>query len=261
MKLKTIQFDLRDGIATITLSRPEVLNAVNMDMRQDFLQLADRLFFDEDIRVVIFTGEGRAFSAGADLSHFEKDWKGSSLFRAYSRKMANFFDDLEVLEKPVIAAINGPATGLGLDLALACDIRFAAEDATLGFRQNAIGLIPSLGGCVRFSRLIGPARAKELIFTGRMISANEAHEIGLVNQVFPPGELMEQTSQFAQKLARRAPQALGLAKRLLNTVMDIDHYSGIILEDLAQSILVNTQDHREGLQAFREKRKPRFTGK
>ncbi len=260
MEFQTLKLDLTEGIATVTLNRPDVLNAVNMDMRQDFLALMDRLFFDESIRVVIFTGAGRAFSAGADISHFEKEWHGS-LFRAFSRKMAGFFDDLEALEKPVIAAINGAATGMGLDLALACDVRFAARGATMGFRQNAIGLIPSLGGCVRFARLIGMARAKELIFTGRMISAEEAQQMGLVNRVFPEDQLMPETMAFARKLLQQPPQALGLAKRLLNTVVDVDHYSGIILEDLAQSILTQSEDHREGLRAFREKRKPVFRGR
>ncbi len=260
MTFQTLKFEVENQIATITLNRPDVLNAVNMDMRQELLQLTDRLFFDDDIRVIIFTGAGRAFSAGADIGHFENDWHGPR-FRAFSRKMAGFFDDLEAVEKPVIAAINGPATGMGLDLALACDIRFASEDATLGFRQNAIGLIPSLGGCVRFVRLIGLGRAKEYIFTGKMLSAEEAQRIGLVNRVYSPETLLSETRRFAEKLLEKAPQSLGLAKRLLNTVVDIDHYSGIILEDLAQSILMNTEDHREGLQAFREKRKPRFKGR
>lgn len=259
-QFNTLLLEVADGIATVTLNRPEVLNAVNTEMREDFLSLMDRLFFDDAIRVVIFTGAGKAFSAGADISHFEKEWHGS-LFRAFSRKMAGFFDDLEALEKPVIAAINGAATGMGLDLALACDLRFASTEATMGFRQNAIGLIPSLGGCVRFARLIGIARAKELIFTGAMISAEEAERIGLVNRVYAPERLLPETRAFAETLLQRAPQALGLAKRLLNTVVDMDHYSGIIMEDLAQSILMQSEDHREGLRAFREKRKPQFKGR
>lgn len=259
-EFKTLKFELRNGIALITLNRPEVLNAVSMDMRQDFVALAERLAFDEDIRVIVFTGAGRAFSAGADLEHFEKDWQAAT-FRAHSRRLAKFFDDLEAIEKPVIAAVNGPVTGAGLDLALACDLRFASPAATFGFRQNLIGLIPAIGGCARFIRLIGLANAKELIFTARMVPAEEAQQMGLVNRIYAEDALLEETLAFAEKLTQRAPQALGLAKRVLNTVADIDHYSGIILEDLAQSILLNTADHREGLAAFREKRKPSFKGK
>lgn len=257
---KSLNFELHDGVALVTLNRPEVLNAVNQDMRREFVALSERLAFDEAIRVVIFTGAGRAFSAGADIAHFEQDWQPQT-FRAHSRRLAKFFDDLEALEKPVIAAVNGPVTGAGLDLALACDLRFAAPEATFGFRQNAIGLIPAIGGCVRFVRLIGLANAKDLIFTGRMVQADEALRMGLVNRIFPREELSTATLDFAATLVQRAPQALGLAKKVLNTVADIDHYSGVILEDLAQSILLNTKDHKEGLQAFREKRPPDFTGR
>ena len=161
----------------------------------------------------------------------------------------------------MIAAIEGLAYGGGLELALACDIRIASEEATLGFRENAIGLIPGIGGCARFVRLIGVARAKELIFTGKMISAKEAEAIGLVNRVAPPERLMEETRELARTLLKRAPQSVGLAKKVLNAVANLDQTSVIVMEGLAQSILLKTEDHREGLSAFREKRKPEFKGK
>ena len=260
MEFNTLLFSLEDGIATITLNRPDVLNAVNMEMRHDFVVLAERLFFDEEIRVVIFTGAGRAFSSGGDLSHFEKSWL-TPAFRANSRRLTKFFDDLEALEKPVIAAVNGPATGAGLELALACDICIASEDATFGFRENYLGLIPGVGGCVRLVRLIGLQKAKELIFTGKMIPAQEAHAIGLVNWVVPAEQLLKEAQDFAEELCKRAPQSLGLAKKILNIAADVDSASGVALEGLAQSILLKTEDHQEGLQAFREKRKPEFKGK
>lgn len=260
MDFKTLLYELKDGIATVTLNRPDALNAINMDMRADFTALAEQLFFDESVRVVIFTGAGRAFSAGGDIAHFEKGWL-TPTFRAHSRRLIKFFDDLEALEKPVIAAIKGPATGGGLELALACDIRIAAEEATLGFRENYIGLIPGIGGCARFARLVGVAKAKELIFAGTMISAKEALEIGLVNNVVPGEKLMDETREYAQMLLKRAPQSLGLAKKILNTVANVDQTSGIVMEGLAQSILLRTEDHQEGLRAFREKRKPQFSGK
>lgn len=259
MEFNTLLFSLEDGIATITLNRPDVLNAVNTEMRHDFVVLAERLFFDEEIRVVIFTGAGRAFSSGGDLSHFEKPWL-TPAFRANSRRLTKFFDDLEALEKPVIAAVNGPATGAGLELALACDICIASEDATFGFRENYLGLIPGVGGCVRLVRLIGLQKAKELIFTGKMIPAQEAHAIGLVNWVVPAEQLLKEAQDFAAQLRERAPQSLGLAKKILNIAANVDSYSGVALEGLAQSILIKTEDHQEGLEAFREKRKPQFKG-
>lgn len=257
MTYQTLLYDCHDGIATITLNRPDVLNAVNMDMRLDFAALMDTLFYDESVRVVVFTGAGRAFSSGGDIGHFEQQWT-TPTFRANSRRLTGFFDDLEALEKPVIAAINGPATGAGLELALACDIRLASEEATFGFRENYIGLIPGVGGCARFVRLIGLARAKELIFTARMIPAAEAAAIGLVNRVVAPDRLLAEAHESAQMLLRRAPEAIGLAKKVLNTVANLDQYSGIVMEGLAQSILLRSDDHQEGLRAFREKRKPEF---
>ena len=260
MEFSTLLYELTDGIATVTLNRPDQLNAINMDMRLDFATLAEELFFNDAVRVVIFTGAGRAFSAGGDIAHFEQDWL-TPAFRAHSRRLVKFFDDMEMLEKPVIAALNGPATGGGLELALACDIRIAAEEATMGFRENYIGLIPGIGGCARFARLVGVAKAKELIFAGTIISAQEALQIRLVNKVVPGDKLQEETREYAEMLLKRAPQSLGLAKKILNTVANLDQTSGIVLEGLAQSILLETEDHQEGLKAFREKRKPQFAGK
>jgi len=259
MEYKTLLLDIDGAIATVTLNRPDVLNAVNMDMRLDFTALTDALFFNDEIRLVVFTGAGRGFSSGGDISHFEKDWLTPN-FRANSRRLTNFFNDLEALEKPVLCAINGPATGAGLELALACDIRIASEEATFGFRENFIGLIPGVGGCARFIRTIGVAKAKELIWMGTMIPAVEAKSIGLVNDVVPHESLNAVTNEYAQKLLKRAPQAIGLAKKLLNTIANVDQTSGIAMEGLAQSILIKTEDHREGVRAFREKRKPEYKG-
>ncbi len=260
MEFKTLLLTIDDGIATVTLNRPDVLNAVNMDMRADFTALSERLFFDEDIKVIVFTGAGRAFSSGGDIGHFEKEWL-TPTFRAHSRRITKFFDDIEALEKPVIAAINGPATGAGLELALACDLRYASTEATFGFRENFISLIPGVGGCVRFVRHIGLANAKELIFTGSMIPAQEALGMGMVNRVFEHDTLLDEVMTIARKLRKRSPQAIGLAKRTLNIVANMDHYNGQLVEGLAQSILLKTEDHQEGIRAFREKRKPEFKGR
>ncbi len=258
---ETLLFELDElGIATVTLNRPDALNAVNMQMRLDFTALMDELFFNDAIKVVVFTGAGRGFSAGGDMSHFEHEWI-TPQFRANSRRLTKFFDDLEALEKPVIVAINGPCTGAGFELALACDIRVASEKAKIGFRENYISLIPGVGGCARLIREIGVARAKELIWMGTMYSPAEIYQMGFLNKIVPHEELMESAYYYARTLLKRAPQSIGLAKKLMNNLHNMDQSSAIAVEGLAQSILIKTEDHAEGVQAFREKRKPKFTGK
>lgn len=259
MPYKTILFDLAGRVATITFNRPDVLNAINEDMRGDFSRLFTELQTNEDIGVVIFTGAGRAFSAGGDIEYFERDWPTRE-FRAENHRLTQFFDELELIEKPVLAAINGPCTGAGLQITLSCDIRIASDRARFGFRENNIGLIPGAGGCSRLVKLIGYGKAKELIFTGEMITADEAERIGLVNRVVPHDELITHTRALAEHLLTRAPEALGLAKRVLWHSVNSDFQTGRTLEALAQSILVKSKDHREGIRAFREKRKPEFTG-
>ncbi len=261
MNFETLLYELSDeGIATVTLNRPDVLNAVNMQMRLDFTTLMDELFFNSDVKIVIFTGAGRGFSAGGDMGHFEHDWVTPE-FRANSRRLTKFFDDLEALEKPIIAAINGPCTGAGFELALACDIRVAAEESTIGFRENYISLIPGVGGTTRLVREIGVARTKELIWMGTMYSAETLYEMGFVNKVVPKERLLTEANTYAQTLLKRAPQAIGLAKRLINNLHNMDQTSAIQMEGLAQSILIKTEDHKDSVQAFREKRKPSFKGK
>jgi len=259
MKYKAITFDLTDRIATITFNRPERLNAINEEMRDDFTRLFAELQTNEEIGVVIFTGAGRAFSAGGDIEYFEREWS-TRKFRAENHRLTQFFDELELIEKPVLAAINGPCTGAGLQITLSCDIRVASDQAKFGFRENNIGLIPGAGGCSRLVKLIGYGKAKELIFTGEMIPAEEAERIGLVNRVVPHVELLSHTRALAQHLLTRAPEALGLAKRILWHSVNSDFQTGRTLEALAQSVLVKSKDHREGIRAFREKRKPEFTG-
>ncbi|MFQ5575662.1 MAG: enoyl-CoA hydratase/isomerase family protein [Anaerolineae bacterium] len=261
MSFTHLLFNLSDdGIATVTLNRPEARNAINAPMRRDFRALGERLLADSAVKVVIFTGAGdEAFSAGGDIGHFERDWRTPD-FRAQGRPLTDFFNLLEELEKPVIAAVNGVATGAGLQLAMACDLRLASDRARFGFRENALNLIPGHGGTVRLVKLVGLGKAKELIFTGRFISAAEAQAVGLVNRIAPRAALAEQAQAMARTLLRRAPQSLGLVKRLLMAATETDKASALFLESLAQSVLIKTEDHREGLRAFRQKQKPDFKG-
>ncbi len=261
LNYKTLLCDLsEDGILLVTFNRPEKLNAMNDQMRSEFIRLAFELKNNPKIKVIIFTGAGRAFSAGGDIDFLDQDWLTQD-FRRDTQEFTSFFDDLEVLEKPVIAAINGPCTGAGLQITLSCDIRIASTQAKLGFRENLIGLIPGAGGCSRLVKLIGYGKAKELIFTGDMYSAEDAKDFGLVNRVVEHEQLLAEAMKMAKHLLTRAPIALGLVKRILWNCVNVDMTTGRTLESLAQSILIKTDDHKEGIQAFREKRRPKFHGK
>lgn len=251
-----------NGIAVLTLGRPETLNAWNQKMRDEMRNAVAELVADDALRVLIVTGEGRAFSAGEDVRGMKGLAElGTRGFRRVARDIHNVFDELEAMEVPVIAAINGVAAGGGLELALSCDFRLAADSAKLGFPENNVGLIPGSGGCSRLVRLIGLARAKKLVMTGEMIPAARALELGLVDEMHPAGELMPKARELAGRLAARAPLALGLAKLVLNACANVDPDTGRHLERLGQSVLKKTEDHEEGARAFAEKRKPVFRGR
>src|SRR5256886_8730426 len=182
MAYETLKYELADGIATVTINRPEKNNAISLERRADFRALADDLYADEGVRVAVFTGTGKTFCVGADVSTFETDWN-TPVFRANTRLLTSFFNDLEALEKPLIAAINGTCVGGGLELALACDLRITARSARVGLPENNLGLIPGIGGC---SRLVQPrrlARAPELPLTGQIITADEADRLGVLRRV------------------------------------------------------------------------------
>jgi enoyl-CoA hydratase/carnithine racemase len=247
-------------VATVTLDRPDQLNAIDDEMREDLAALAEQLPLDPDVRVVVFTGAGKAFSAGGSVAHFEREWNTAE-FRAQSHRLSRVFNELEAMEKPVIAALNGVATGAGLQLAMSCDLRIASEDARVGLREHQLGLIPGHGGATRLVKLIGLSRAKELYFAGDLVDAAEARRIGLVHRVVPAGDLLSEVREKALALTKRAPEATGLTKRLLNAAADVDVRAGLQLESLAQSVALRTDDHREGVRAFREKRRPEFRGR
>ncbi|ADJ16494.1 enoyl-CoA hydratase/isomerase family protein [Halalkalicoccus jeotgali] len=246
-----------DGIATLRLTNGPV-NAINQRMRHELAEALDILREDR-VRVAVVTGSEEVFSVGADVALFEeaREWT-SAEFRTNSRVLGRVFDGLEEIEKPVLAAINGTCVGGGLELALACDVRIAAPDAILGFPEHNIGLLPGLGGCSRFVHLVGPGRAKDMIFSQELVDGERAGDIGLVERVEEDPEATAYT--YADSLLDRPPQALGLAKRVVNAARDTDTRSAGLLESLAQSTLLETDDHREGIEAFRGKRDPEFTG-
>ena len=261
--MEFIQLERQDnGIAVLTLNRPATLNSWNQKMRDELRLSVSELVADGELRVLVITGAGRAFSAGEDVRGMQGLSEiGTKGFRRVARDIHNVFDEIEAMEVPVIAAINGTAAGGGLELALSCDFRFAAETAKLGFPENNVGLIPGSGGCSRLVKLVGLSKAKRLVMSGEMVLAPRAHDLGLVDETYPPEKLMDGVMEFARSLAAKAPLALGLAKLVLNASANVDPDTGRHLERLGQSILKKTEDHEEGAKAFVEKRKPKFKGK
>lgn len=261
MDYQTITFEVGDdGIATMTLNRPGKLNAFTREMFEEWREVIARIAYSDDVRVLIITGAGRAFSSGVDLGVLGSD-KRPPAFRFYYRQAHQAFDDLEALEVPVIAAINGICYGGGVELALSCDIRTASDAATFCLIENQLGAIPASGACNRMIHHVGVGKTKELIISAEPIDAREAHRIGLVNYVFAAEELMERTTGYARRLLRNAPFAMGMAKHVVNMCLNTDMHTGRDIERLAQSELVHSEDHREGMAAFFEKRPPRFRGR
>ena len=261
MDYTEIDFDLRDdGIATMTLDRPERLNAFTRKMFDEWRDVIARCAYEDDIRVLIVTGRGRAFSSGVDLTMLGSDRLKQSAFRFYYRQAHQAFDDLEALEVPVIAAINGLCYGGGVELALSCDISIASENATFCLVENQLGAIPASGACNRMIHHVGLAKTKELIITADPINAREAQRIGLVSQVHQDAELMSRVYAYAERLLKNSPFAMGMAKHVVNMCVNADMHTGRDIERLAQSALVLSEDHKEGMAAFFEKRPPRFKG-
>lgn len=259
MSFDTLRIEVTDdGVATLRLAN-EPVNSISQTMRHELAEALD-VFREDRVRVGIVTGRDSVFSVGADVALFEEamDWP-TPAFRANSRILGRVFDGLEALEKPVLAAIDGTCVGGGLELALACDVRIAGPDATLGFPEHNIGLLPGLGGCSRFVQLVGPGVAKDLIFRGELVDGERAHELGFVERVEPDPEAAARA--YAETVLAQPPQALGLAKRVVNAARETDLRTAGLLESLAQSTLIETEDHAEGLRAFREDRDPEFTGR
>ncbi|MGQ9565311.1 MAG: enoyl-CoA hydratase/isomerase family protein [Candidatus Bathyarchaeales archaeon] len=260
MELKNVIYEKNEGIATITLNRPDALNAFSTELINEVLQCIDDVSRDETIRAVILTGAGeKAFSAGADI----KAMIGMNALKAreLSTNGYRLCKALEKLEKPVIAAINGFALGGGCEVALSCDFRIASEKARLGQTEINIGLIPGWGGTQRLTRLVGKAKAKELVFTGKIIDAKAAEQIGLVDIVVPHDQLMTTARHFALELASKAPVALKVAKTLIDNGLETDLETALALEREGFGIVASSEDLQEGVKAFTEKRKPAWKGR
>lgn len=258
MAYSAIKFEVDgDGIATMTLNRPNKLNCFNQDMFREWREVVEKIAYDRNIRVLVITGEGRSFSSGVDLQVLGSELTPAE-FRFYYRQNHRGFDDLEALEKPVIAAVNGLCYGGGVELALSCDLIFAADTADFCLIENHIGCIPATGACNRLIHYVGLAKTKEMVLSAAPISAEEAHRIGLVNHVFPKAKLMDEVYSYARKLTQNASEAMGMGKHIINMCLNTDMHTGRYLERLGQSVLVLSPQHAEGMQAFREGRKPKF---
>jgi enoyl-CoA hydratase/carnithine racemase len=251
---------LEEGVLLVEMNRPERRNALDETLQGELLRVFGEAAIDSEVRGVILTGRGEAFSAGGDLSRFERDWNQAE-FRAQSHELSRLIGAIERLEKPVVAAINGLTTGAGTQLALSCDLRIASENARLLYREGMIGFIPSHGGCARLVKLVGLARARDILLGGEDLDAGEAFRHGLLTKVVPHEELLDEARERLRHIFRRAPQAYGLSKRLLHLSASVDLESGLFVESLAQSLLVATEDHKEGVRAARERRAPRFGGR
>ena len=259
MAYEVIRYELVDGIATITLNRPAVHNAMNERMREELTACFGELARAEDARVIIVTGTGeRAFSAGADIREFVAP-QVPVRFRD-SRRRVDFRAAMDRCPQPIIAAIRGFALGGGLELALACDIRIAGEDSQLGLTEVNLAIIPGGGGTQRLPRLVGRGKALEMILTGARVDAREALRISLVERVVPATEVLSSAQALARTLAEKAPVALRYAKEAVVKGLGVPLEDGLRLENDLATLLRTTDDRVEGAKAFLEKRKPRFTG-
>jgi 2-(1,2-epoxy-1,2-dihydrophenyl)acetyl-CoA isomerase len=255
---ETIRLDAADGVASVTLNRPDSLNALNADMRRELLAAFKSLGRDDGIRAVILTGEGRGFCSGADL----RGGPGERRFREVLEREYNpLVRAIRDLPKPVIAVVNGVAAGAGVSLALACDLVYAAEEARFIQAFVRIGLVPDSGSTRTLVRTLGRHRAAQVIFSGEPLSAAEAHAGGLVNEVLSSAELMPAARDAAARLAAAPTRAIGYAKRLINAAEDAGLPDSLALEAGLQELAGRTEDHTEGLAAFAEKREPRFVGR
>jgi enoyl-CoA hydratase/carnithine racemase len=250
----------QDGVILLTLNRPEVMNSFNFDLLHALKEQIEDVRFKPGVRVIIVTGTGeKAFCSGADLK--ERVTLSPIQVKEYIFTIRNLFTSIEQLNKPVIAAVNGIALGGGTELALASDIRIASMNASMGLTETRLAIIPGAGGTQRLPRLVGRGKAKELIFTGRRVNAEEALQIGLVNAICEKDELIPEAMKMAAMICETGPIAIEQAKYAINYGLETDLHTGLAIESNAYWVTIPTEDRLEGLAAFREKRKPVYKGK
>lgn len=255
---RNIRVTTEAGIATLTIDRPDVRNALDLETVRECRAALETLAGDETVGVLIVTGAGEAsFVAGADIGELNRRTVADGLAAINS----SFFAEVERFPRPTIAAVNGYALGGGCELALACDIRVAADTARFGQPELGLGIIPGAGGTQRLPRIVGLGRAKHLVLTGTIIDAAEALAIGLVSEVVPAADLVERSRALARRILRQGPLAARLAKLALNASARVDLDSGLLIETLAQGIAFGSDDKQEGTGAFLEKRTPSFKGR
>jgi enoyl-CoA hydratase len=259
MGYENILFEVQDGVGVLTFNRPKALNALSPKTLEEVNDVVERIWQDESVRVLVLTGAGeKAFVAGADITEFPS--MNPLQARHFAEMGQGVFFKLEHLPKPVIACVNGFALGGGCEIAMSCDFIYASDKARFGQPEINLGLIPGFGGTQRLARMIGRAKAKELCMTGEMIDAQQAKELGLVAKVFPAEQLLEETMKTARLLAARAQGVLRSLKQVINRGVDVDLKNGCALEAEAFGLCFASQDAKEGVSAFLEKRKPDFKG-
>src|SRR6201998_22475 len=260
MNFENILLEKKNSIAYVTVNRPKLLNALNMATMEELRAAVHDIKSDAAIRVVIFTGSGKkAFIAGADIGEWAK--QDAVTGKEYTHRGQNVLNLIENLGKPVIACVNGFALGGGCEIAMACTLRLASESAKLGQPEATLGIIPGYGGTQRLPRLVGKGIAMQMVLAGEMISAQEAHRIGLVNEVTAPGELIPRAEALAQKIISNAPLAIQYAMEAVNHGLDLTLAEGLYLEATLFGVCCATQDKTEGTTAFLEKRAAAFKGK
>lgn len=257
---QTLIYEKKENIGILTINRPQKMNALTNELMSELKQLLEEIEKDQELRVLIVTGSGdKAFVAGADIKELVD--RDALMGRRVSCERQEIFSRLENLPVPSIAAVNGYALGGGLELALACSIRVCSEKAQFGAPEVKLGIIPGDGGTQRLPRLVGQGRAMEMVLTGDFIDAQEAFRIGLANKIIPHEELMEKTMELAQKIASRPPLAVKYAKEAVNRSQEGSGTAGFALESYLHALSCTTEDKKEGVNAFLEKRKGQFKGK